>query len=94
MTNTHPVFGEPNSRPWTPADVREYLPDVKVRFSGVLPLSNGTKQTINVPQVIDCITCGRLNEFATVRVHGYALSWQFSWDAIARSLNTGKPLQA
>jgi hypothetical protein len=65
--------------PWSAETVRQDLPDVKVKLDG---------------RILDCRTCGRLNEFATVFVHGYAMQWQFSWHAIAHSLNSGRPLTA
>jgi hypothetical protein len=65
--------------PWTAETVRKDLPEVQVNLNG---------------RVMACMVCGRLNEFATVFIHGYATQWQFSWSAIARSLNTGKPLVA
>lgn len=89
------LFGTQITRePWTAETVRQGLPNVQVRYSGILPKANGTKEIVSTPQVITCGVCGRLNQFATVFVHGYALRWEFSWEAIAHSLKTGKPLQA
>ncbi len=64
---------------WTGADVREYLPDVLL---------------VHNARVVNARVCGRLNQFATVFIHGYHYSWQFAWDTIAHSINTGKPLNA
>ena len=58
--------------------VREYLPDLKIKING---------------EVKDARVCGRLNQFGTVYLHGYAGSWEFTWDAIAHSLNSRKPLE-
>lgn len=62
---------------WTADSVREDLPDVRVKVMG---------------EVKDARVCGRLNQFAMVYLHGYPASWEFSWDAVAHSLNSGKPL--
>jgi len=74
------LFGTPITySPHTAGSCREDLPAVRVK--------------VDDGRIFDCQTCGRLNEFATVFVHGYAFpNWQFSWQAIADSLNTGRPL--
>ena len=75
------LFGATVTREaWTPATVREDLPDVTVRFRG---------------REVQCITFGRQCDFARVQLQGArdVPAWEFSWDAIARSLNTGRPLR-
>jgi hypothetical protein len=73
------LFGTPITySAHTAESVRQDLPAVQVKV--------GRK-------VVDAMVCGRLNQYATVFVHGYAHpQWTFSWDAIAHSLNSGKPL--
>jgi len=93
-TNLEIALGAKITRePWTAETVRQDLPDVRVKTSaqawGVL---TGTAWAPREAIVI-CIVRGRLQEFATVSVHGYAYpQWQFSWEAIAHSLNSGNPL--
>lgn len=70
---------------WTASLVRDELPEVEV----CTPL--GT--------IVQCVVSGRKCEFATVRVKDDPYpsnpGWSFSWEAIARSLNSvpNKPLQ-
>lgn len=68
---------------WTPETVKSQLPNVDVRF-----ISAG------MPITISCVVRGRKNKFATVAPYefGSATAWEFSWQAIANSLNSGKPL--
>lgn len=67
---------------WTPEKVRETLPYVSVRING--------------RNVIGRVS-GRKNRFASVSL-GYSTALQqfvdrtYSWEAVARSLNTGEPL--
>lgn len=78
------LFGTQVTREeWTAKTVRQDLPDVQVKF-----------MQAGKPVVITCIVSGRKETYATVRPfsNGSAMSWSFSWDAIARSLNTGRPL--
>jgi hypothetical protein len=72
---TEPIHGD-----WTGADVKNYLPDVRVKVDG---------------RVIDnCQVCGRLNKFATVFVKGSKGFYrvEYAWETIAHSINTGNPL--
>jgi hypothetical protein len=71
---------------WTAQRVRDELPDVDVKIG---------------KKVLRARLSGRLNAFATVSVtnsgtprRGWQLfmDWHFSWDTIARCLNSGKPL--
>ena len=65
---------------WTAAKVREELPDVQVRWSD--------------GKVYTFVVRGRLLRYASVRPFdiGSAVQLQYSWDTIAASLNSGKPL--
>ena len=74
------LFGTPITyAPWSAYKVREELPDVQVNHNG---------------SILDCRVAGRLNSYATVfSSTGSAFPrWQFSWEAIANSLNSGRPL--
>ena len=78
-----------NDTPMTIADVKRDLPMVKIKFNGKLFWGKVT---------------GRLNQFATVSpfilidnrsnlvktIMGPC--YTYSWDAVTRSINTGKPL--
>lgn len=66
------------SLPWTVERVREELPDVTVDWAGVV--------TIHGKAV------GRQNRFARV-YDGNRYVGEWSWEAVARSLNTGRPLK-
>lgn len=67
----------------TIAQVKAELPDVKVMHNGKRHLGR---------------VSGRLNQFATVSI-GYSpalrdfVDFQFSWEAIARAVNSGLPLR-
>ena len=73
--------------PWTIATVKRDLPSVSIR--------------IVKGKIVTGRVSGRLNQFATVSVpntgtlHSNSIIFadgQFSWEAIAHSLNSGKPL--
>jgi len=92
-TNLEIALGAEITRePWTAETVRQDLPDVRVKVDRISlgwPTSAGKSNQ----NILTCGVCGRLNQFATVFVHGYAYpQWTFSWDAIAHSLNSGTPL--
>lgn len=71
---------------WTIARVKSELPDVRLQI--------GRK-------IVSARLSGRLNQFATVSTtndfprRGVPLfaDWEFSWETIARSLNSGRALQ-
>jgi len=73
-------------KPWTVQDVKDALPNVLLRVG---------KRTV------DARTSGRLNAFATVSVTNdkprsgvpLFMDYQFSWEAIVRSLNENRPLE-
>ena len=70
---------------WTARRVREELPDVQVMF-----------RKLGVPCYIHCVVRGRKNRFATVRpfhIGSWSVSWEFAWDTIAHSMNTGEALR-
>ena len=79
--------------PWTAQTVRQDLPDVRVKVDTVCFRDNPAwaKPT---GRIMTGQVRGRLYEFATVSIYGYAYpQWQFSWESIANSLNSGKPLE-
>jgi hypothetical protein len=71
---------------WTVAQVKAKLPAVRVR--------------VGKRNIVDARLSGRLNQFATVSItnnfprSGVPLfaDYQFAWETIAHSLNTGQPL--
>lgn len=65
---------------WTAEKVRAELPDVKVR-------------TTRKGQPVTAVVRGRFNSFATVGIVETAIAAEFTWDAVAASLNSGKPLE-
>lgn len=62
---------------YTIKEAKENLPDVKVKIG---------------ESVFDAKLTGRLNKFATVYLKGSTTPYEFSWNTIVNSLNTGKPL--
>ncbi len=70
-------------QPWTPAMVREVLPDVCVNVGGRLIVGE---------------VRGRLNDFATVYpIKGFSgggdgAGFSFAWSTIANALNSKRPL--
>ncbi len=70
---------------WTIEKVKEELPKVKVKIGG---------------ERLDGEVNGRLLPFAKVSVwfppdkvrKGFYVDWEFSWQAIVNSLNSGEPL--
>ena len=61
-------------------ELKDKLPDVRVEFNGTLYLA-----TVH----------GRKNKFATVAVHvgtGRYVTAEYSWESIARSVETRRPL--
>jgi len=61
--------------------IRETLPMVKIKIG---------------KNIYEACTSGRLNAFCTVflRINGIDVSYEYSWQAIARHIETGKPLTA
>jgi hypothetical protein len=72
---------------YTVDNVKESLPDVQIRISNEL-----------TNDVVTAKVTGRKNPVATVSVSPATLAvsewrdWQFSWEAVVHSLNTGEPL--
>ena len=63
----------------TAKEAAQTLPNVKVQFSNGKIMKGKTK--------------GSLLKYAKVYVKPFSLPWEFSWEAIARYVNTGKPLK-
>lgn len=63
----------------TIADVKNQLPDVKIKFAG---------------KIHSARIAGRENKFATVwfRIDGDLIDFEYSWNAILHSVQTGNPL--
>ncbi len=64
---------------WTVADVKEELPEVKV--------------LVESHNIARAKVYGRSLDFASVMLLEDGRHFEFSWDTIARSLNTGRPLR-
>ena len=67
---------------WTAESAKEQLPMVKVDYGKGI--------------ILDAHTCGRMNDFCKVWFRGLGngeiVEASFSWEAIANSLNSNKPL--
>lgn len=63
---------------WTVARVKNELPDVQVK---------------TLTGVLTCRVAGSKNKFASVYAPSTGHTWEYSWDAVCRALNTGKPLR-
>jgi hypothetical protein len=63
---------------WTIEAIKNQLPPVKVLLNG---------------RVFDGKITGRKNNFPMIYVFGTPIGWEFSWEAIQNSLNSGTPLR-
>ena len=68
-----------NTGEWTIARVKDELPNVKIKIDGKVE-TGGVR--------------GSKDKFATVWVYRLgATYYSFSWDAVCRALNSGRPLK-